>query len=617
MQLRGDIYSYGSWGLHDIIDYDNRYHYNGSFNFQYALTKLPLEGTTDFSKSNSFNISWNDSQDPKARPNSTFSALVNAGSSNYYTNTSYNPGVFLQNTLSSQITFTQNFQGTPFHLSASADHTQNTINHSIDIDLPVLTFTVDRIYPAKWFEPENATPNPNKWYNNVSFTVSTSAENKISTVDSLLFKPKTLKQMQNGLNTVIPLSGNFRVFQYFTLTPTINLTSTEYFQTIRKKNRNDTIVTDTVQGFKSGNTYNAGVSLSTNVYSFYSIGIHRAITIRDVLYPSIGFTYQPDYSSTVYDYYQYIPGTNEKYSIFQNGIYGGPGAGKQEAINYSLANNVEMKVRQHTDSGTIYKKIKLIERFTISTSYNTVADSFKWANISINGNTTLFKKLAVNYSGVIDPYRMNSYGENLSQLVWQNNEVGRFVSNSFTLSTTLTPGSSKAQPTQGQGQGQNQSEGQQNQQTPATNSKDNQSTGVQFTSPDQYFEYIENRPAYYAPLELNAWSVTMNYSVSSNLNAGINSSNTITQGMTVNMSAQVTKYWHASVFTGYDFTGHQFTSTSISATRDLHCWEFVFNTIPFGYHQSFSVEIHVKSSVLKDLKLTRQRNWEDTQDYQQ
>jgi len=95
--------------------------------------------------------------------------------------------------------------------------------------------------------------------------------------------------MQNGITTTIPLSGNFRVFRYFTLTPGVSVTSTQYFQTIRQNwNKNDsTIVTDTMQGFQTFNTYNATVSLSTNVYSLYSLGIHRAITIRDVLYPQL------------------------------------------------------------------------------------------------------------------------------------------------------------------------------------------------------------------------------------------------------------------------------------------------------------------------------------------
>lgn len=611
LQLRGDIYTYGGWAQRDILNYDQRYQYNGSATFGYTLLKESIEGSTNYMKTGSWNISWTNQQDPKARPNSTFMASVNAGSTNYFTSTSYNPSTFLNNTLSSNVAFSQNFQGTPFHLTASADNTENTINHSVVVDLPVLTFSVDRIYPAKWFQSDNAVVDPNKWYNNVSFTVNTSAENRLSTADSLLFKPNTLKQMQNGVSTTIPISGNFRVFRYFTLTPTFNLTSTEYFQTIREHWKDTGIVTDTVQGFQMANTYNANLSLTTNVYSMYGIGLHQAAVIRDVIYPSIGFTYQPDFSSSAYNYYQNVQynevGNIGKYSIFQNGIYGGPSAGKQEAVNMSLANNIEMKIRHHTDSGTVYKKITLIERFTISTSYNTVADSFKWADIAISGTTTLFKKLGVNYNGTIDPYRMNAYGENMNELVWANNEVGRFINNTLTLSTTLTQGSSGGkQP------------GQQNQtgQSGGNKSSSANSSGLQFTSPDEYFDYIENRPAYYAPLELNQWSVTFNYSISNTLNSGINSAYATTQGLTVNMSAQVTKYWKASIYTGYDFVAHQFTSTSISATRDLHCWELVFNTIPFGFHQNFSVEVHVKSSVLKDLKLTRQRDWEDTQQYQ-
>ncbi|HTB31915.1 MAG TPA: putative LPS assembly protein LptD [Bacteroidia bacterium] len=609
MQLRGDIYTYGSWALRDLIDYDDRYHYHGTFNLGYALTKLPIDGTTNTSQQRTFNISWNDQQDSKARPNSTFMASVNAGSSNYFTNTSYNPSTFLTNTLSSNISFTQNFPQTPFHLTLSADHSQNTINHSINIDLPVMTFAVDRIYPAKWFESEDAPQNPNKWYNNVSFTVNTSAENKISTVDSLLLKPNTLKQMQNGLTTTIPLSGNFRIFRYFTLTPTISINSTEYLQTIHKRASGDSLITDTVQGLKTANTYNASATINTSVYSLYSLGIHHAVTIRHVLYPTLGFSYQPDFSDAKYGYWQTPDGEtnnalNTKYSIFQNGIYGGPGQGKQENINMSLGNNLEMKIRHHTDSGVVYKKVKLIERFTISTSYNVAADSDKLSYFSLTGNTTLFKKLAVNYSGSFNPYKMDADGANSNQLLFGNGKWGRFTNNTITLSTTLTQGAAKPAQTQGQ-------QGQQNQ---STQDKDN-STALHFTSPDDYFQYIANRPAYYAPLELNAWSVTLNYSLSSAFNPGPNN-NINTQGLMVNMSAQVTKYWHAGIYTGYDFTGHQFTSTSISATRDLHCWEFVFNTIPFGFHQNFSVEVHVKSSVLKDLKLTRKRDWEDTQQYQ-
>lgn len=413
--------------------------------------------------------------------------------------------------------------------------------------------------------------------------------------------------MQNGINTTIPISGNFRVFRYFTFTPGINFTSIEYFQSIRKHASGDSLITDTMQGFQTANTYNASASLNTSVYGLYSLGIHKAITIRQVFYPSIGFTYQPDFGSSAYNYYRNVTYGTEgnyqtaRYSIFQNGIYGGPSIGKQEAINMALGNNFEMKVREHTDSGVVYKKVKLIERITISTSYNTVADSFRLAYISLTASTTLFKKLAVNYSGSMDPYKMNSEGSDINQMLTQDNKIGRFVNNSLTLSTTLTPGAPKQQQQVGQGQ--------------QTTGQNNGTSGLTFTSPDDYFQYIQNRPAYYAPLELSGWSVTLNYSITSEFTPLINK-NTTVEGLMINMSAQVTKYWHAAIYSGYDFTGRQFSSTSISATRDMHCWEMVFSTIPFGFHQNFSVEVHVKSSVLRDLKLTRKRDWEDTQQYQ-
>jgi hypothetical protein len=55
------------------------------------------------------------------------------------------------------------------------------------------------------------------------------------------------------------------------------------------------------------------------------------------------------------------------------------------------------------------------------------------------------------------------------------------------------------------------------------------------------------------------------------------------------------------------------TLTSINVYRDLHCWEMRFNWVPFGFRQSFSIDINVKASVLKDLKLSRRKGWQDYQ----
>ena len=51
------------------------------------------------------------------------------------------------------------------------------------------------------------------------------------------------------------------------------------------------------------------------------------------------------------------------------------------------------------------------------------------------------------------------------------------------------------------------------------------------------------------------------------------------------------------------------TYTTIDVYRDLHCWEMLFNWIPLGYHQSYTLTIRVKASELRDLKYERKKDW--------
>ncbi len=607
IQTRGDIYTNGSWGLREIVDYSSRYHYAGEFRFGYSDTRLQLPESAAFSNTPNFIINWNSTQDPKARPNSTFCASVNAGTSNYYSTNSYNPAVFLNNTMQSNISFTQNFPQTPFHLVLNASHEQNTQTGLINATVPSLTFNCDRVYPAKWFE--TAPVNGNALLgalNNISFSFSTNAENTVRAYQDNFLSQNTLNKMQNGINTTIPVSANFQIFRYFTLSPSFTFTHLDYFQSTRDVWRNDTVRIDTVGGFESATTYNFSTSLSFNLYAMYGLGVKKAVMIRQVFYPTISFSAHPDYSSPQYGYYRtptdaplgQAPGY---YSIFQSGIYGGPSAGRYEAVSMSVGTNLEMKVRVQTDSGTIYKKIKLLERFSIGSSYNMLADSFNWAPISLAGNTTLFKKLAVNFSGNLDPYQRNIIGAD--ENAWNfEKSLGRLANGELSLSTTLT-GSSKngAQSQQGN--------------AAAATSTSTQSTnsGLQLASPNDYFEYEQMHPVYWAPIEIAPWSLTMFYNL---LYSTSLLTKTTTQTIMFNGSMQLSKYWYVAVNSGYDITNSQFITTSLSARRDMHCWQLDFNAIPFGFHQSFTLGVHVKASVLSDLKLQRTRSWTDTQQYQ-
>lgn len=79
--------------------------------------------------------------------------------------------------------------------------------------------------------------------------------------------------------------------------------------------------------------------------------------IRHVLTPSISFNASPDFSSPFFGYYgtyDYVDAqgrqAQRKYSMFPNSLFGVPGQGKTGSVSFSLANNLEMKVKSDNDS---------------------------------------------------------------------------------------------------------------------------------------------------------------------------------------------------------------------------------------------------------------------------
>src|ERR1051325_2594891 len=96
----------------------------------------------------------------------------------------------------------------------------------------------------------------------------------------------------------------------------------------------------------------------------------RVKAIRHVLTPNVSYSIRPDFSNELFNYYHTVQtsvsGTEALYSIFQNGIYGSPPAGKAGFINIGLNNNLEMKLRPSgKDTSTQDRKVMLIDNFSI------------------------------------------------------------------------------------------------------------------------------------------------------------------------------------------------------------------------------------------------------------
>ncbi|MEP7168237.1 MAG: putative LPS assembly protein LptD [Bacteroidota bacterium] len=572
--LTGDVYSKGSWAGQLYSNYANRYHYNGNLNLTYSKIQTGESDLPDFGITKQFFVRWLHSQDPKARPNSTFSANVNAGSTQNYRNQVSTPDNYLTNTFTSNINYSKTFVGTPFNFSTSLSHDQNSLSRIVTVSFPQANLNMSRIYP---FARKQAV-GEQRWYEKIGVSYSMALQNQISSPDSLLFKNESLKKFRNGIQHQIPISTNVKLLKFFTLTPSFNYNERWYIQTIERHFNTDSnqVITDTIGGFKAARDYYAGASLHTTLYGLVQFKNSKIMAVRHVLSPTVSFTYAPDFSAPSWNYYKSVQkdstGALSKYSIFETGIYGGPGSGKQGVVNFLLDNNLEMKVRKTTDTAETTKKIKLLESLSFNTSYNIAADSLRWSIINISARTTLFDKVNLTGNSRFDPYSVDSLGRrrNISELK-AHNKLARFTDASITAGFNLAQASKKT-PTKGS---------------------------------DADKKYIATHPNDFVDLDI-PFSLNVNYSLTYSKPAvGASQTNQI---VNFNGDISLTPKWKIIFSSGYDFKLHQITYTSLSFYRDLHCWEMRLNWVPLGSFTYYNFQINVKASVLQDLKYIKKND---------
>lgn len=607
LAITGDIFSKGSWGSDMQFRYKKRYKFNSNFHFTYAEFVESEEGLEDYSKTKNMAIRWTHTQDPKANPNTTFKASVNYSTSEYDKFNSKSIEQLNTNTKQSSISYGKNWPGSPFRFNMDLKHSQNSKNNSINLTLPVMTFNMDRQYP---FRSKNAT-GETKWYEDIEIQYSSKAENKINTIDSLLFKETEWTDFENGFQHNIPLSTNFKILQYFNLSPRVEYTGILYPNYIDYSYAEnvDTVtgvtsyelVEDTVPTVKYAQmvTPSISLSISPNIYGMYQMKNPNAkvIALRHVLNPSVSISYRPDMGSMVDAYYFNDTISGRDYSIFNNGIYRLPSApGESGTVNFGLNNNLEMKVRDLEDTtGTGTKKIKLLESFRISTSYDLFADSLHWSPISLNARTSMFdNKLSFQVNGRLDPYALNeTTGTVYDEFMWNTNQGGFVRLTSFDFSIDLKLNSPK-DGTEDRGQNQ-----------PSMSQVDDR-----FSRMDGEIYNIQDQVVTYVDFDI-PWNLSANFKYNYS-KSGLEKTKRITQTMSISGNVSLTKKWKISFRTNYDLVANELSSTSINIHRDLHCWEASFNWIPVGRMQSYNFQINVKGSTLKDfLKYNKRKSWQD------
>lgn len=590
LTLLGDIFSMGSYGVKAISQYANRYKFNGTVDIGYSKNIFGARFLKDIPNSNysaqsNFFIRWRHTQDTKARPGTSFSANVNAGSANYNSFNSLNTTLILTNTFLSSIAYSVSKSW--YNLSLNLGHSQNTNTRDISITLPEGQFNINRFFPFK----RKVQVGTKKWYENIGVNSNVNFRNQINTKDSMLLRPSAVRKLQNGVQATVSASTQFKVLKHFTFSPSINYINRTYFATVDKYYDNATqqLVTDTLffwqdaRNIKNRSEFNVQGSLTTRLYTMVEFKRGAVSALRHVLTPQLTMTYRPDFSTQIYGYYG-PDGSFAPYSPYEIGVYGQPSIGQQGLVGLNLGNNLEMKVKNKRDTtGTGLKKVIIIEQLNIGASYNVAADSLRLSLITINGRTTLFKNLGINFSSAFDPYStVNNVRVNKTEWA-ENKRLVRLTGANLALNMSLRP-------------------------------KDKSLVKKNLT-PDEE-EMLKKKKAnpdmfidFNLPYTLNV-SYNLNYNPAA---AGTEFNPKVTQTLNFSGDIRITGKTKMGFTSGYDFINKEIAFTSLDIYRDLHCWELSANWIPFGFRKSYNINIRVKASVLQDLKLTRRRSWQDLQ----
>lgn len=593
--LKTDIYSYGGWAANLNSKYIFRYKSQGSINITFQNNKQlnrSSETKEEFNSTKVFNVQWSHTRDSRARPGTSFGANVNFGSTKFNQTFLGNPTINFNNRINSNINYSKDFRGKA-NLSLNASHDQNATNRSIILQLPTLGFNVVTFYPFQKKEQVGKA----KWYENIGIGYSGNFNNTVGFYDTAVTLQHIFDTLQWTASHNIPIGVSLPPLGPITIAPSVSYREDWFDRTQGRAwdaahKKIDTFVQ---KGFFRRPSTSFGLSFSTRIFGTYIFKHSKSIkAIRHEIRPSVSYSYTPNLDKN-YNYDLQVDTTGK--TIRLSGLTGQQVFTEKSSgsIGFGIDNLFEMKVKDKKDTAAnATKKVRLIDVFSISSSYNLAADSFALAPFSLRMATNLFEKINISANATLDPYKVDkTTGRRLNHLTWYDSKfsLGKITSGSIAVSTQLK--SKPIDPKLAEKK---------------TNPND------PFMTPDEQqrqLDYARSNPAEYSDFNI-PWSANLSYSLSftNQLKADYSGYETKTySSLTFNGDFNLSPKWKVGGNGSYDFNTSKLQQLSFFISREMHCWQMSINVTPVNLWRSFSFTISPKSGMLRDLRINRTRQF--------
>lgn len=556
--LHGDWYTNGSFVINSEFSYALRYYFNGGINGTYKkfITSEKGDPSYNIQEGYNLNIRHNHELNPWTRADVNFTFM----SDNNYRLTNYLYEA-LQQTIVSNATLSRYWEGTPNSVSINISRTQQLLNGRIDELIPAITFNRGQSFP---FRRKKAVGEL-KWYEQIGYSYRANFINSHSKIPITIENVKTInnneilftnfntfrKDRRQNLSQGIDVNISPK-FGYFTVTPNLSFRDerTQINNLIPFRSKADSSLTaQREKEFISNGNLNTGIIASTRLYGILQPNILGVTALRHTLSPSLSFSYSKQ-------------------------VYGKDIRKGQSVANLAVGNVFELKTKS-TSADEEEKKIQLLN-LGMNVSYNFSADSLNFSNINLSYRTGIGEILSFYGSTNFNLYQFDETAKRtINKFMISEGKLARLENFSLSLSTTLVSDSKNK----------------------AESVID---TNAQVTKQRTYKGvYLHEEPDFNIP-----WRLSLNWNFSESF---IPSARNRSANVSIALDFNLTENWKFRVNGNYDLVRKEISAPQIQIDRDLHCWVMNFTWVPIGYYRNYRLEIRVKASQLKDIKITKQR----------
>ncbi|MCX7929216.1 MAG: putative LPS assembly protein LptD [Chlorobi bacterium] len=593
--VAGTYFSKGGYELNATMDYALRYTFTGQAAISLANVRLsPLE---PYSRQYRIRLNHQHTMSPVT----TFAANLDFLSQGYIANTQFALNQRILGNVTSSAGISHTFES---GIGVSLNYLRNqSITTGSNDNRTTLSLTVPSLMPLRTVLPTS------NWLSTLTVSYSANATatiaRDISTAPTPYDSTRWIGIVQHAPSiTINPRLG------YFAITPSLSLRFNTYPRRIVRtwSNAIGRPIDHIEYGVFNEYAVSTAISARTTLYGT-PLFLTKNFAVRHTIVPNVSLRFTPDLSAPKYGFYAWYtipadslrPEQRVQYSRFALDGGGIASRGRALALDYAFDNAFDGKLFGDTTS----RKIELF-RFSVSGSYNFVADSFRLSDQNWTFRFPTIANLALSSSMRTTLYDEEPTYDNTGRIIGYR-QVSRFraerlgitsavriTSFSLNFSTSfdqsgILPTTTTHQPTQ-----------------PAPDTTAEQ-LGERFRARRDSDEtpadiWGQHSPGWTPPRL--PWSVTLNasYFYSRPFEA---MPATEQFNMSASMNLQLTRTWNASGGFAYDILSGALSGINIRITKQLHCWALSFVWYPVGINSGFYLVLNPIASVLRDLRIEK------------